>query len=388
MNDPRRDAGGGAAMLARAIDATGCDLFLALGAAGVSTVFSPASIVIALQMALRGARGETAAELAHFLHVTRADAAGEALRLLTADLASAAGDDDVTFRMPNTMWVQSGMRLLPEFTAWISEVAAASVDDADFIHEAEKARQEINRIIAEQTEDKIRDLLAPKVIHQDTRLVLTNAVYMKAPWAHPFPEQATDDAPFHLDGGGTVRVPMMRETAQFGYCRGDGYQAVVLPYAGERLAMAFVLPDGHLAALADRLAAGGLHGMLAGVRRTQVRLALPRFHLETQFQLSGTLRRLGVVRAFSSDDADFSGITTEEFLYIDEVVHKAYIDVDEKGTEAAAATAVAIRMLAAFSPAAPPVTVTVDRPFMFAITDMVTGVPLFLGNVMNPAVGT
>jgi len=384
MGNPRHSASSGAGSLAQAIDATAGDLYRALGAAGTNSVFSPASIAIALQMALRGARGETASELARFLHLTPEVAGGDALRLLSADLAGAAREH-LTFRMPNTMWVQSGLSLLPEFTAWINQVAAADVADADFIHEAEKARQEINRIIAEQTENKIEDLIAPGVVHEDTRLVLANAVYLKAPWAHTFAEQATDDAPFHLDGGGTARVPMMRQTAQFGYCRGDGYQAVVLPYAGERLAMAVVLPDGRLATLADRLATTGLRDALAAARRTQLRLALPRFRLQTQIQLKATLRQLGVVRAFSADDADFSGITTEEFLYIDEVVHKAYIDVDEHGTEAAAATAVVLRMLAAFSPAEPPVTVTVDRPFLFAIVDTASWVPLFLGNVMNPA---
>src|SRR6266700_1757115 len=167
--------------LAQAIDATGADLYREVGAGGTNSVFSPASIAIALQMALRGARGETASELARFLHITPEVAGGDALRLLSADLAGAAREH-LTFRMPNTMWVQSGLSLLPEFTAWINQVAAADVADADFIHEAEKARQEINRIIAEQTENKIEDLIAPGVVHEDTRLVLANAVYLKAPW--------------------------------------------------------------------------------------------------------------------------------------------------------------------------------------------------------------
>lgn len=360
-------------------------------------MFSPASIAIALQMALHGARGTTAVELARFLHVADVDAAGEALRQLSAGLAGAAEENaaepaednteadytPVTFRMPNTMWLQSGLALAPEFAAWMNEVAQAGLRDADFLHEPEKARLEINRLIAHQTAGKITDIIQRGLIDPGTRLVLTNAVYLKASWAHPFPERATRDAPFHLDGAGTTTVRMMRVTARFGYLRGDGYQTVTLPYAGTRLAMTVVLPDGPLAPLEARLASGGLASLTDGTRPTRVALAMPKFRISTGFQLSGVLRNLGVRAAFG-DDADFSGITTAERLRIHEVVHKAYIDVDEKGTEAAAATAVVMRV-AALVPDRPPVIVTLDRPFLFAITDTVTGLPLFLGTQANPA---
>jgi serpin B len=379
-----RATGREAAALAQAVDAVGADLFGAISGTG-NTVFSPVSVAIALNMALGGARGETAAQLARFLRLPSAEAGASALPLLTASLAEAARGEHVTFRAPNAMWVQSGLALRPEFANWIGGVTGADVRDADFAHEAEKVRREINRVIAEQTAQKIKDLVPPGAIGAATRLVLTNAVYLKAAWAHPFPEAETTGAPFHLADGGSVTADTMRVTARFGYLRGDGHQVVTLPYAHTRLAMAVILPDGKLAPLEERLGAGGLRSLLGGTRsgrHIEVALSMPRFRVTDAFDLSGVLARLGVTAAFGPD-ADFSAITTDERLLIDKVVHKAYIDVDEKGTEAAAATAVIMQVAAMVAPK-PPVTVVVDRPFLFAITDTVTGVPLFLGRVTNP----
>ena len=217
--------------------------------------------------------------------------------------------------------------------------------------------------------------------------MLASAVYLKAAWTQPFPEGATADAPFYPDGQDRpgLTVPMMHLTAPQAYLRGDGYQAVLLPYRDIGLAMAVVLPDGPLPALRPKVAAAGLGGLLAGTARHQVTLSLPRFRLEAAFGLIPALRRLGVTEAFG-DKADFSGITDAEPLQIGAVVHKAYIDVDEHGTEAAAATAVVIRAMAAFR-APPPVTMVVDRPFLFAIIDTATSLPLFLGQVSHPRAG-
>jgi serpin B len=387
---------GGAA--ADADDAFGADLHRVLASEDPGNmVFSPASVAAALRMALLGARGETAAELARALHLTGPQAAAPGLRLLgdvlreSLSQAEAAGREDFTFRTPNTMWVQSGLPLQPEFLSGIIDAAAAAVHDADFIHEHEKARNEINRVITEQTAGKIRDLIPPGVLDDLTRLVLANAIYLKAAWANKFPAGATDEMSFHLTPGSggdeTVPVPMMHLTSNLGYVGADGYQAVLLPYAGVRLAMAIMLPDGPLAPLSVRLTAGGVRGLLGGVQPARVRLSMPRFRVTAQFSLKQALERLGVVRAFDPyGAADFTGITTAEPLYISHVLHKAYIDVDENGTEAAAATAVVIKRLA-MRPEPPPVTVTVDRPFLFAITDTATGLPLFLGQVANPAAG-
>ena len=292
----------------------------------------------------------------------------------------------MTFRAPNTVWVQSGLPLRPEFTGQLTE-AEATLADADFAGAPEAARAEINRMIAEQTGGKITGLLPPGTIGSLTRLVLASAVYLKAAWTNPFPESATTDAPFYPDGPDRpgLTVPMMHGTAPRAYLRGDGYQAVLLPYRGASLAMAVVLPDGPLAALRPKIGAAGLGGLLAGPATHQVTLSMPRFRLEAEFDLIPALRQLGVSQAFG-DDADFSGITQAEPLQISAVAHKAYIDVDEQGTEAAAATAVIMRASAALR-TPPPVTMVVDRPFLFAIVDTATGLPLFLGQVAQPRTG-
>ena len=309
------------------------------------------------------------------------------LRLVTSLLGDVAARGLVTFRAPNTMWVQSGLALLPQFTAQLRAAAAVAVHDTDFARAPEAARGEINRVIAEQTAGKIADLLPPGSIDRMSRLVLANAVYLRAAWAQTFDEKATDDAPFYPDGpdhpGMTVR--MMHGTAARSYLSRDGYQAVLLPYADARLAMAIVLPDGPPATLRPMIAADGLRGLLADATRHQVTLSLPKFRLEAQFDLIPAMRQLGVRLAFT-DEADFGGITGEEQLTVGTIAHKAYIDVNERGTEAAAATAVAFLAAAAMRPP-PRATMTVDRPFLFAIVDTPTGLPLFLGQVSHPQVG-
>jgi serpin B len=372
-------------VLAAQDEAFGAALYRLLAAGGGNLMFSPASIAAALRMALCGARGQTADEIAAALQLSGAGAAADGLRLLSDGLAHVP-DDRVVFRAPNTMWVQSGLPLQPEFTATLREAAAVSVRDADFVRAAGAARLEINDLVARQTEGKITDLLAPGVLDALTRLVLVNAIYLKAAWAHPFPKQATSDGPFYPDGQGAgtaVTARMMQLTEQLPYLHGDGYQAVVLPYAGGGLAMTIVLPDGPLTALPKGFPAG-LADLTRRAGSRQVSLTLPRFRQESQFGLAPVLTQLGIRQAFSPDDADFTGITTAEPLSISAVVHKAYIDVDEHGTEAAAATAVVMRMLVAVRPAAPPVTMVADHPFLFAITDRTTGLPLFLGQVTDP----
>ncbi len=372
---------------AAADDAFGTDLYQMLAEPTANTVFSPVNVASALLMALCGARGRTAEELARVLHLDSSpEVAADALRSLSAMLHALTTGESVTLRAPNTVWVQSGLPLRPEFTGQLTG-AAATLADADFAGAPDAARAEINRVIAEQTGGKITGLLPPGTIGSLTRLVLASAVYLKAAWTNPFPESATEDAPFYPDGPDRpgLTVPMMHGTAPRAYLRGDGYQAVLLPYRGASLAMAVVLPDGPLAALRPKIGAAGLHGLLAGPVTHQVALSMPRFRLETEFDLIPALRRLGVSEAFG-DGADFSGITEAEALQISAVAHKAYIDVDEQGTEAAAATAVIMKVSAALR-LPPPVTMVVDRPFLFAIVDTATGLPLFLGQVAQPQAG-
>jgi serpin B len=386
-------------------DAFGADLYQRLPAAG-NLVFSPTSIATALRLVLLGARGETAAQIAAALHLGRADQAGPEQRAVSALLGDLAVGD-LTLRAPSTVWVQSGLPLEPGFTAALAAVAdaaaAVALRDADFRRDAEQARQEINQVIAEQTAGRISDLLGPGVLDAGTSLVLASAVYLKAAWAHRFPAGATQGAPFHPDSGIQVMVPTMRLEARLGYGRGDGFQAVGLPYAGSRLGLLIVLPDGPPGGGPPGggppgggppgggqpgigPGSGGLGRLLARLAPRQVSLALPRFRVTSGFALRPLLAALGMPLAFSPE-ADFSGITTAQRLRIDQVAHKAYIDVNEDGTEAAAATAVIMKASARFMNTEPPVEVIVDRPFLFAITDTERGLPLFLGRVTDPTAG-
>jgi serpin B len=411
-------------------DRFGIDLFRRLGADQQNLVFSPASIAAALQMALVGARGSTAAQLAAALRLGHGDPAGRArdgLVLLSAAISAGQGpaqggqnaqttrtapgaqDPTLILRAPSSLWVQAGLPLEPAFTGLLRDLAAAVVREADFRGAPQQARSAINELISEQTAGKITNLLGRDAVTASTRLVLANAVYLKAPWAFPFTDGATRDAPFHPEASGTggadkaggggeygagaagqpapITVPMMHRTASLAYQKGDGYQAVLLPYKNSSLAMAIVLPDGPLSAFTAQLGEGSaLNSLLSGAGRQSVALALPKFRQRTSVGLIPVLRDLGVQDAFT-DRADFSGITTAEQLLISAVVHQAYIDVDEQGTEAAAATAIAMRPMA-LRREPDPIPLTVDRPFLFAILDTATGLPLFLGQVTRPAPAT
>ncbi len=258
---------------------------------------------------------------------------------------------------------------------------------ADFSRQWEEARGAINESVEQQTAGKIVNLLAPGLLDSLTRLVLVNAIYLKARWLHQFPEGGTRKESFHPEGSGPVPVDMMHMNERFAYYRGDGHQAVLLPYRDGPLAMAIVLPDGPLSKfpVADLGGvAGVLRGLLTDREEYQVDLRMPKFKVESSFRLDDTLRSLGVERAFDVEEADFSGITDDERLHVSAVVHKAFIDVDENGTEAAAATAVAIATRAALRPPRKSAVFTADRPFLFAIIETTSGDPLFLGQFTRP----
>jgi serpin B len=368
--------------LAAADAAFGGDLYRKL-AGTANLVFSPASVAQALRMALAGARGDTATELRWVLHLPELHDAAAPQDLL----ASIPASGDLVLRSVNTAWIDSELPVRPEFLA-----TAGRVRPADFRHAAQAARQAINADVAEQTAGKIGDLLAPGMLGERTRLVLVNALYLKARWEHQFSAGQTSRAPFYPQypgQSGAVRVDMMRILSEFAYQRGDGYQSVLLPYAGGPLAMAVVLPDEPLTQFNARLGRiGGLTGVLGALlaqdERVPVNLRMPKFKVTEGFRLRDTLQSLGLTLSFSGH-ADFSGITESSRLEISEVVHKAYIDVTEEGTEGAAATAVIMHSGAMVRPSRrEPVVFTADRPFLFAVVETTTGLPLFLGQFTRP----
>ncbi len=381
-----------AKVAAAAIDAFGLDLFRRLAASGGNAVISPASIAVALSMAQAGARGETASQMDSVLHGA-GSGSGAGINALDQALAARNGtfkdveghDLTVALRIANAPFAQSGMALEPPFLDALASRFGAGLRLVDYRRDPEAARNLINAWVKGQTEGRIPELLASGILDSFTRLTLVNAVYMKAPWQVPFDTELTEPAPFTRADGSTVDVPTMAGGGQqLRYAEGAGWRAVELPYAGGSLAMTIVVPD-DLAAFVQHLGAAQFEQISGALAEREVELWLPRFPIQTEADLGETLSALGMPLAFDPERANFSGITTEERLYVSAVVHQANISVDEKGTEAAAATAVA---MAASAMPAGPVTLRVDRPFLFAVRDVPTGAILFLGQVTDPSVKT
>jgi serpin B len=251
----------------------------------------------------------------------------------------------------------------------------------DFENAPEEARVAINDWVSEQTEGRIEELIPQGLIDRMTTLVLTNAVYFNAAWSQPFDPELTQDGAFYPLDGAKVTVPMMRQTASLPYAEGDGYQAVEMAYDGNELSMVILLPaTDRFETFESSLDAARVEGILQGLGYREVALTMPKFEFDAEFQLKEVLASMGMPVAFSGE-ADFSGMTGNRELFISEVVHKAFVAVDEAGTEAAAATAVIIAKSAL---PAEPVEMTVDRPFLFFIRDLQTGTVLFVGRVMDP----
>ena len=370
------------------------DLYQALSEEYGNLFYSPYSISLALAMTYAGARGETEQQMADTLHFTlpqrRLHPAFNGLDLELAGRGEGAtGKDEKGFRLNivNAIWGQEDYEFFAEFLDVLAKNYGAGLRLLDFVNTPEESRNTINDWVSEQTEGRIEDLIPQDVIDELTRLVLTNAIYFNAAWLYPFTESPTKDGAFHPLDGGEVMVPMMRRTAEFGLAKGDGYQAVELPYDGGEISMVILLPDtGRFEGIEDSLNADLVLTLTEGLVPTRVALTMPKFEFESKFNLVNTLEAMGMSVAFISspgpctfERADFSGMTGICELFIDEVVHKAFVSVDEAGTEAAAATAVVMGIESL------PPSVTINRPFVFLIRDIETGAILFVGRVVDPS---
>jgi serine protease inhibitor len=382
-----------AAAAAAGINAFGLELYRLLTADNDNLVFSPSSIALALGMARAGARGTTAAEMDAVLHGVASDDHAAWLNALDQALADRNGTfgnakfDQVplTLRIANTSFFQQGEPIEQAYLDALASRFGSGARLVDFIGHTEEARQLINGWVDEQTTHRIPELLSPGVLTNLTRFVLVNAIYLKAGWRYPFEADLTTQKPFTLTDGLRVKVPMMAETAPLLYAAGSGWQAVQLPYAGQ-LAMTIILPD-DLASFEATLDGARLSEIVNGLSSRPVILTVPKFGVETKANLADLLKALGMPTAFTGA-ADFSGIAPPAgALYIGDVIHQANIDVDEKGTEAAAATAIEGIGSAggADETPPPPVVVNVDHPFIFAVRDVPTGAVLFLGRVVDPS---
>jgi serpin B len=350
--------------------------------------YSPYSISMALAMTYNGARGQTGKQMADTLRfMLPEDRIHSAFNSLDQELSrrgeGAKGKDGKGFRLNivNAIWGQKGYQFLPEFLDTLAENYGAGLRLLDYINATEDSRMAINKWVSGQTGERIKDLIPEGAIDRLTRMVLTNAIYFNAAWQSPFQDTATSKGIFHTLDGREISVPMMKQTESFGYTEGSGYQVVELPYDGRELSMVILLPRvGQFKAFKDSLDAKRVDDVIKGLTQQQVALTMPKFEFDSSFSLKELLAKMGMPIAFSSN-ADFSGMTGKRDLYISDVIHKAFVSIDEAGTEAAAATAVIMKATAM---PAKPTEVTIDRPFIFLIRDIKTGTVLFVGRVLNP----
>jgi serpin B len=368
------------------------DLYHALVTGTENVFFSPYSISMALAMTYAGARGETERQMAETLHFAALgqDCLHPAFNALARELTSrgeGTGDTNETdeadrFRLhvANALWGQDGYGFLPEFLDNIVENYGVGVQTADFIDAPEQARETINRWASEETEGRIEDLLPPGSITPSTRLVLTNAVYFNATWKQGFDKDFTHADSFTLLDGSQVTVQMMQQVGRFRCVAGEGYQAVEIPYVGDELSMLVLLPEVHeFEEFAATLDSDRLASILATMTEGRgISLSMPRFEYASEFNLKATLTHLGMPDAFVYGTANFSGMDGTRELFISDAFHKAFVSVDENGTEAAAATAFPI-------PCAMVPVIRLDHPFIFLIRDIETGTILFIGQVTDPS---
>ncbi len=362
------------------------DLYGRLAKQDGNLFYSPYSISTALAMTYAGARGQTETAMSRTLHFTLPQAE---LHPAFAGLMRHVNDDrkDRKFQLvtANRLWGQQGYSFLKDFLKLTHDQYGAGLEEVDYIAAREQARQKINAWVEKQTREKIKDLVPLEALDEQTRLVLTNAIYFKASWANAFPEGATFKDKFRLAGGGTVEAPFMLKTERLPYFDNDQFQAVLIPYEHGQLYMTILLPrqPNGLAELEKQLTAARLKEWQGKLALANVTLTLPKFKFTSTFNLKQVLTDMGMGVAFSKAAADFSGMTDTKKLYISEVIHKAFVDVHESGTEAAAATAVIMKGKSR-PPQLPERTVRADRPFVFLIQEARTGSVLFAGRVANP----
>ena len=362
------------------------DLYRQLGLRQGNLFFSPANVELALSMAYTGAAGSTAQEMRDVLNLGPLKDPRQVARAFgTLQQSLFTEDQPFTLELANSLWGQDGFPFRGDFLVGLEDEYGAGLRAADFANQPEAARTDINRWVADQTADRIPELFPAGSIDRNTRLVLANAIYFLGQWEHPFSGTKTSDRRFRLTPDSSVHVPTMNQTGTFAYAEDEDCQILALPYEGERLSMIVVLPreqDG-LSRVESRLNNEVLAGWNRDLAQHKVKVYLPRFSLEGSYSLNENLSDLGMPTAFSSG-ADFSGMSAAGRLAISKVVHKSFIDVFEKGTEAAAATGMS--MMLTSLPVEDPdmVRFIADHPFLFFIQDRESELVLFLGRVSDP----
>jgi serpin B len=348
--------------------------------------FSPYSISSCLAMTYAGARGDTEKQMRQVLHMGNDQHEIHAsFSQLQSQLAEAGKQKGIELTLANALWTQKGHAFLPDFLEIAKGNYHANLNQVDFKRESEIARGEINHWVAQATKDKIQNILPPGSLTELTRLVLANAIYFKGVWEKPYDTNGTTPQSFHLSGNRDRTIPLMHHFDDVRYMDDSEFQAVELPYQGRQLSMVVLLPkelDG-CSRLETGLAPEFISRSLSQMKQQRVEIFLPRFKLESGFELNPTLIKMGMPDAFGSK-GDFSGMDGSKSLYISGVFHKAWGEVNEEGTEAAAATAVTMRATSIAKPLPPPPVFRADHPFIFFIRDTRSGSILFLGRLADP----
>jgi serpin B len=344
--------------------------------------YSPYSISAALAMTYEGAKGQTANEMKSVFHFPENDILRPNFAAIYNDVNK--GNNAYELRTGNALWAQYDYKFLEDYTSRVEKYYGGKVANLDFKTETEKSRQTINNFIEQQTNDKIKELIPQGILDSMTRFVLTNAIYFKGTWEWEFDKSDTREQDFKITPTNIVKTPMMYmkpEKAQFNYADLEKLQILELPYKGEKISMLILLPTENLDAIEPSLTAEKLNEYKAQMKETKLdAVYLPKFEFDTKYFMKDTLSALGMPMAFTWPGADFSGMDGSNNLYISEVIHQAYVKVDEKGTEAAAATAV----IGKFGTAMPRNVFRADHPFIFIIQEKETGNILFMGRVTDP----
>ncbi|MEY2817409.1 MAG: hypothetical protein RL275_872, partial [Chloroflexota bacterium] len=368
-------------------NAFGLDLYQTLRSQDGNLILSPFSVSLALAMTYAGARGETETQMADVLNFGPQDQVHNTFNALDLALEESPivldkDQEPMQLSIANSVWAEQTFTFLPDFLDMLSVNYGAGIQLMDFINSPDPSRKIINQWVSDETKDKINNLLPENSITSDTKMVLVNAIYFKADWLSPFDANDTYDSSFKLLDGSEVTVPMMGQQLYIPYFVGDGYAVAELPYAGESAVMTLLVPDeGRFEEIEAQVDGAMFNEALANLAPADVTLRMPKFEFESPFNLSDALIEMGMPLAFDENRADFSGMTDQQDLYIGNVIHKAFVAVDEKGTEAAVATAVVMEGATAMMPEN---VLTINRPFLFFIRDVETGQILFIGRVLNP----
>jgi serpin B len=394
-------------LAAKATNGLAVDLHRQLATHNENLCVSPYSIESALAMTFAGADDDTRAEMARVLHFASDSSTVapsfaalqhslEEMSVKTAELTKKSREfggptEPITLNIANRLFAEKDYDFRQDFLSLVKQNYGAAFEAMDFTANPAGAAQHINKWVADQTRDKIRDLIPENALNKLTRLVLANALYLKAPWTDAFSAKATQPESFHVRGGAPTNVPMMRKTARFGYAKRQGFSAISVPYIGDDLQFLVLLPDevNGLHTVESKLTADIL-AECARLEAQDIDLHLPKFKLEPPtIALAETLQALGMKTSFDipQGSANFDKMAPRkpnDYLYISNVFHKTFMAVDEKGTEAAAATAVVMMRATAMARPKPPLEVKVDRPFVYAVQHVPSGLCLFLGRVTDP----